>query len=94
MINSFACKATEAIFNDQQTPDLPSTIQATARRKLVQINLAQILSDLRVPPGNHLEALKKDRAGQHSIRVNDKWRICFRWTAGGVEDAEIVDYHP
>jgi proteic killer suppression protein len=93
MIKSFACRATEAVFNDQQALELPPTIQTTARRKLVQISLAQTLSDLRIPPGNRLEALKDDRAGQHSIRINDQWRICFKWTAGGVEDAEIVDYH-
>ena len=93
MITSFACSATEAIFHDRQSPELPSTIQVTARRKLVQINLAQKISDLRVPPGNRLEALKADRAGQHSIRINDQWRICFRWTPTGVEDVEIVDYH-
>jgi proteic killer suppression protein len=93
MIKSFACRAAEAIFNDLQAPELPPTIQTTARRKLVQINLAQTLSDLRVPPGNRLEALKNNRAGQHSIRINDQWRICFKWTAGGVEDVQIVDYH-
>jgi proteic killer suppression protein len=93
MIKTFACRATEAIFNDRQTPELPPTIQTTARRKLVQISLAQTLSDVRVPPGNRLEALKNDRAGQHSIRINDQWRICFKWTDGGVEDVEIVDYH-
>lgn len=93
MILTFACKATEAIFNDQITPDLPSTIQRTARRKLVQIHLALRLNDLRVPPGNRLEALLADRKGQHSIRINDQWRICFRWTQAGVEDVEIVDYH-
>ncbi len=93
MIKSFACAATEAIFHDHQTPELPSTIQNTARRKLVQINLAQNLADLRVPPGNRLEALKGDRAGRHSIRINDQWRICFRWTTSGVAEVEIVDYH-
>lgn len=93
MIKSFACPVTEAIFHDKQTPDLPSTIQVTARRKLVQIHLAQKLNDLRIPPGNRLEALKRDRAGQHSIRINDQWRICFRWTPTGAEDIEIVDYH-
>ena len=93
MITSFACSATEAIFHDQQSPELPSTIQVTARRKLVQIDLAQRLAELRIPPGNRLERLKGDRDGQHSIRINDQWRICFRWTANGVEDVEIVDYH-
>ncbi|MBI4625985.1 MAG: type II toxin-antitoxin system RelE/ParE family toxin [Verrucomicrobia bacterium] len=93
MITSFACKATEAIFNDKQSPELPSTIQITARRKLIQIHLAQQLSDLRIPPGNRLKALKGGRTGQHAVRVNDQWRICFRWTSSGVEDVEIVDYH-
>jgi proteic killer suppression protein len=93
MILSFASKATEAIFNDLQAPELPPSIQRIARRKLVQIDIAQILSDLRVPPGNRLEALKGDRNGQHSVRINDQWRICFRWTPNGVEDVEIADYH-
>ena len=93
MIRSFASKAAEAIFNDRQSPELPSTIQNTARRKLVQIELAQNLNDLRVPPGNHLEALKGSRIGKHSIRINLKWRICFKWSPRGVEDAEIADYH-
>jgi proteic killer suppression protein len=92
MIRSFASKAAEAIFNDQQSPELPSTIQNTARRKLVQIDLAQNLNDLRVPPGNRLEALKGTRLGQLSIRINVKWRICFKWTPNGVGDVEIVDY--
>lgn len=93
MITSFACSATEAIFNDKQAPDFPPTIQSTARRKLLQLHVSLQLSDLRIPPGNRLEALKGDRKGQHSIRINDQWRICFRWTKTGVEDVEIVDYH-
>ncbi len=93
MIKSFADPATEAIFHDQQAPELPATIQNTARRKLVQINLAQKLTDLRIPPGNRLEALKGGLAGRHSIRINDQWRICFRWTKSGVEELEIMDYH-
>jgi proteic killer suppression protein len=93
MIRSFASKAAEAIFNDQQSPELPSTIQNTARRKLVQIDLAQSPNDLRVPPGNHLEALKANRKGQHAIRINVQWRICLKWTPNGVEDTEIADYH-
>ena len=93
MIKSFACRAAEAIFNDLQAPELPPTIQTTARRKLVQINLAQTLSDLRVPPGNRLEALKNNRAGQHSIRINDQWRICFEWQERDAYNVEIVDYH-
>ena len=68
-------------------------IELVARRKLRQLQIAGRLEDLRVPPGNRLEALKGDRAGQHSIRVNDQFRVCFRWTAAGAEDVEIVDYH-
>ena len=68
-------------------------IAAVARRKLRQLEIAERLDDLRVPPGNRLEALKGDRGGQHSIRVNDQFRVCFRWTDAGVEDVEIVDYH-
>lgn len=68
-------------------------IEAVARRKLRQLEIAGRLDDLKVPPGNRLEALKGRRAGQFSIRINDQWRVCFRWTAGGVEDVEIVDYH-
>ncbi|MHB1323949.1 MAG: type II toxin-antitoxin system RelE/ParE family toxin [Coriobacteriia bacterium] len=68
-------------------------IESVARRKLRQLEIAGVLDDLRVPPGNRLEALKGDRAGQHNIRVNDQFRICFRWTQAGPEDVEIVDYH-
>lgn len=68
-------------------------IESVARRKLRQLEIAGALDDLRVPPGNRLEALKGDRAGQHSIRVNDQFRLCFRWTQAGTEDVEIVDYH-
>ena len=68
-------------------------LQRTALRKLTMLNAADVLDDLRVPPGNKLEALKGDRRGQHSIRVNDQWRICFRWTKGGPERVEIIDYH-
>ena len=93
MIVSFRSEATAAIFRDEQPSELPSTIQRTARRKLVQLDLAAKLDDLRVPPGNRLEALKGNRKGQHAIRINDQWRICFRWTDAGVEDVETVDYH-
>jgi proteic killer suppression protein len=68
-------------------------IEAVARRKLRQLQIAEALEDLRVPPGNRLEALRGDRAGQYSIRVNDRYRVCFRWTAAGAEDLQIVDYH-
>lgn len=70
-----------------------ANIAAVARRKLRQLDIANQLSDLRVPPGNRLEALKGDRAGQYSIRINDQFRLCFRWTGTGAEDVEIVDYH-
>jgi proteic killer suppression protein len=93
MINSFRCEATEQIHKGESTPDLPSDIQKVALRKLQQLDLAQKLDDLRVPPGNRLEPLKGDRKGQHSIRINDKYRVCFVWTESGVEDVEIVDYH-
>jgi proteic killer suppression protein len=93
MILSCLCDATKSIFDGEQTPEFPPQIQSTAHRKLVQIDLAKQLSDLRVPPGNRLEALKGSRKGQHSIRINNQWRICFQWTAAGVKDVEIVDYH-
>ena len=70
-----------------------SVIAKVARRKLRQLEIANLLDDLRVPPGNHLEALKGDRNGQYSIRINDQWRVCFYWTDAGVENVEIVDYH-
>ncbi len=88
-------------FKDGDTEQLASgrrvvrfvNIEAVARRKLRQLEIAGRLEDLRVPPGNRLEALRGDRTGLHSIRVNDQFRVCFRWTAGGAEDVEIVDYH-
>ena len=70
-----------------------TNIAAAARRKLRQLEIAGRLNDLRIPPGNRLEALKGDRAGRYSIRINDQWRVCFRWTKAGAEDVEIVDYH-
>ena len=93
MIRTFNDAATAAIYRDERTPELPPDIQTTARRKLVQLDLARQLTDLRVPPGNRLELLKGNRKGQHSIRINDQWRICFLWTDQGVENVEIVDYH-
>ena len=92
MIESFACAETEKIFHGQVSRRLPADIQRTARRKLLQLESATPLADLAVPPGNRLEALKGGRAGQHSIRVNDQWRICFHWEAGAHE-VEIVAYH-
>ena len=92
MIISFRCSDTEALANGQRARRF-SNIESVARRKLRQLQIAGRLEDLRVPPGNRLEALKGDRAGQHSIRVNDQFRVCFRWSAAGAEDVEIVDYH-
>ncbi len=93
MILSFADKETERIWRGEVSRRLPITIQAIARRKLRMINNARRLDDLRIPPANRLEALKGDMKGQHSIRVNDQWRICFRWSEAGVSDVRIVDYH-
>ena len=96
MIRSFRCQETRRIFEGQVSRSLPQDIQRTARRKLLYLEAAGDLLDLRSPPGNRLEALSGDRAGQHSIRVNDQWRICFRWVEDeepGAEDVEIVDYH-
>jgi len=93
MILSFRREATERIHRGDKTPELPADIQKVALRKLQQLDIAKRLDDLRIPPGNRLEPLKGDRKGQHSIRINDKYRICFIWTANGIEDVEIVDYH-
>ena len=92
MIRSFTCQLTEALAEGNQVKHFVN-IAKVARRKLRQLEIAGRLDDLRVPPGNHLEALKGDRFGQHSIRINDQWRVCFRWTDAGPEDVEIVDYH-
>lgn len=92
MIVSFRCAETEALSKGERVRRFVN-IAAVARRKLRQLQIAGRLDDLRVPPGNRLEALKGDRAGQHSIRINDQWRVCFRWTAVGAEDVEIVDCH-
>jgi proteic killer suppression protein len=92
MIESFACAETEQIFQGSMSRRFPPAIQRTARRKLLQLEAATQLTDLRVPPGNRLEPLQGGRSGQHSIRINDQWRICFRWQAGA-HDVEIVDYH-
>ncbi len=93
MIVSFRSAETRRIWSGERSRRYPGEIQATALRKLRLLAAAQRLEDLRIPPGNRLEALRGDRAGQHSIRINDQWRICFRWTAGGPDDVEIVDYH-
>ena len=92
MIHSFKCKDTESLFSSEDVRKFKN-IERVARRKLLQIQAASLLASLRVPPGNQLEALKKDRAGQHSIRVNDQWRICFEWRDDGAYNVEIVDYH-
>ena len=92
VIVSFKCTDTEALANGQRVKRFVN-IEAVARRKLLQLQIAGRLDDLRVPPGNRLEALKGDRKGQHSIRVNDQFRVCFRWTDAGPADVEIVDYH-
>jgi proteic killer suppression protein len=92
MIRSFASRATEAVF-EGRCPARFRSIQAVAERKLQILDSAADLNDLRVPPGNRLEKLVGDRRGRHSIRINDQWRICFRWTDDGPHDVEIVDYH-
>jgi proteic killer suppression protein len=92
MIRSFKCATTEALSKGQRVRKF-ANIAKVARRKLRQLEIAGRLDDLRVPPGNHLEALKGDRSGQYSIRINDQWRVCFRWTELGAENVEIVDYH-
>jgi proteic killer suppression protein len=92
VIKSFAEKRTKALFETAQSRRW-SSIARAAVRQLVQIDSATILDELNVPPGNRLEALKGDRAGQHSIRISDRWRICFRWESDGVYDVEIVDSH-
>jgi toxin HigB-1 len=92
MIVSFKDGDTESLAHGWRVKQFES-VETVAPRKLRQLQIAGRLDDLRVPPGNHLEALKGARAGQHSIRINDQYRVCFRWTAAGAEDVEIVDYH-
>lgn len=92
MIRSFKCRETARLFADEDVPRFRAIGRVT-RRKLLYLNAAQTLSDLRSPPGNRLEALKRNRIGQHSIRINDQWRICFVWRDGDAYDVEIVDYH-
>ncbi len=93
MIKSFADKLTAAVFSGEQVRKLPPEIQQAARRKLKLVDAATGLDAIRVPPGNRLEVLKGDRKGKWSIRVNDQWRICFRWQDGHAHDVEIIDYH-
>lgn len=93
MIRSFKGKLTEQVAQGQNPRGFPADLLKVARRKLIMIDSAVALDDLRVPPANRLEALKGDRVGQHSIRVNDQFRLCFRWIDDGAEDVEFVDYH-
>lgn len=93
MIKSFKGKSAEKIFARERAKGISQNIQRLAHRKLLILDALEILEDLRVPPGNHLEKLSGDRKGQHSIRINDQWRICFRWHDGDPYDVEIADYH-
>jgi len=93
MIVSFGCKETEKLFHGRFSAKLPQDVQRSAQRKLKQIHAAATLDFLRVPPGNRLELLTGNRADQWSVRINDQWRICFRWDGGNSHDVEIVDYH-
>lgn len=93
MLRSFADRETERVWRRQKARRLDQSTQRAALRKLLILDAAEALDDLRVPPGNRLEKLKGDRAGIYSIRVNQQWRICFSWTPAGPEDVEIVDYH-
>ena len=93
MIKSFGNAAAEAAWQRRFTKGIPNDIIKAGNRKLMQIHNARSLEDLRAPPGNRLERLAGDRKGQHSIRINDQWRICFRWRDGDAHDVEIIDYH-
>ncbi|TPJ48535.1 type II toxin-antitoxin system RelE/ParE family toxin [Mesorhizobium sp. B2-7-1] len=93
MIRSFKDKTTEAVSTGKAPKGFPADLLRTAQRKLFMLDNATELMDLGVPPGNRLEALKGDRAGQYSIRINEQFRVCFRWTDGGADDVEITDYH-
>ena len=93
VIRSFRNQETARVFLRNRSRRFPPDIQRTAQRKLAVLDAAESLLDLRLPPGNRLEELSGGRAGQHSIRINDQWRVCFRWVDGGVYDVEIADYH-
>ena len=93
MIKSFADRRTSALFAGYAVKGIPNQLQRRAKAKLQALDAAKRLDDLRVPPGNRLEVLRGDRAGQHSIRINDRWRVCFVWRGGEARGVEIVDYH-
>jgi proteic killer suppression protein len=93
MIQSFRDKRTAAVFQGRLPKGFPADLLKVAQRKLAMLDAATMLQDLKAPPNNQLEALKRDRVGQHSIRVNDKWRLCFVWRDGDAHDVEITDYH-
>jgi proteic killer suppression protein len=93
VLQSFGDKTTERVWQRELVRSFDQELVRSALRKLLILDAAEELNDLTVPPGNRLEKLRGDRAGQHSIRINQQWRICFRWTAAGPEDVEIVDYH-
>lgn len=93
MIKSFKCKQTERLFNRERPKSIPNSVHKVGLRKLDMIDAAERLDDLKIPPKNRLEALKGKRKGQHSIRINSQWRVCFVWRAGHAYSVEIVDYH-
>ena len=93
MIKNFRDKEAEKVFRREFSRKLPAELQRVALRKLWMLDAAQDLADLKVPPSNHLESLKRDREGQYSIRINRQWRVCFRWVGHSAEDVEITDYH-
>ena len=93
MIKTFSCKKTQLLFETGQATGFLVAIEAQAKRKLAMLHLAVVIEDLRVPSGNRLEALKGERKGEHSIRINDQYRLCFRFEDGNAEDVEIIDYH-
>ncbi len=93
MIRSFACRKTERFFEERKSRFFPADMQRVALRKLAQLHAVTELRHLAIPPGNRLEALKGNRKRQHSIRINDQWRVCFRWKTDGPHDVEIADYH-
>lgn len=97
MIATFKGEVAEALWLDSYTSKggkaFPADLRKVAKRKLAMVDAAKVLDDLKVPPGNRLEALKGDRAGQHSIRINDQWRVCFRWVGNQAHDVEVTDYH-